>query len=161
MTITAAKVTTRLSAGQADRYDRPTALLTHPIVVVAIAALIVNDHFLKARFHNLLTGKLSDFAGSLFFPVVMVSFIELGRWALGSPNPVGNRRQLLLVAGVTTAVGFGAIQLWSPATEFYRAVASMAMLQPVQVVADPWDLIALPAAFVGWAYLSTATEQVG
>jgi hypothetical protein len=40
----------------------------HPVFILSVAALILNDWCLKPAFHNALTGKLSDFAGLLAFP---------------------------------------------------------------------------------------------
>jgi hypothetical protein len=42
--------------------------LGHPIFILSVLILIINDWFLKVTFHNFLTGKLSDFAGLLSFP---------------------------------------------------------------------------------------------
>ncbi len=39
-----------------------------------LMVLLVNDHFLKAEFHNVLTGKLSDLAGLFIFPLFLVAF---------------------------------------------------------------------------------------
>ena len=72
---------------------------------------------------------------------------------------------MLLIASLATALVFGAIQLWEPASDAYRyglaamqwpffAVQSWASgeawpaLVPVHLVPDPSDLIALPAALV-------------
>lgn len=45
--------------------------LGHPVFLIAIAILIVNDWILKASFHNELTGKLSDFAGLFAFALFL------------------------------------------------------------------------------------------
>lgn len=42
--------------------------LVHPIFMLSIFALIINDFFLKYIFHNTITGKLSDLAGLFAFP---------------------------------------------------------------------------------------------
>jgi hypothetical protein len=42
--------------------------LQHPITWLSIALLLVNDHVLKVFSPSRLTGKISDFAGSNFFP---------------------------------------------------------------------------------------------
>lgn len=51
------------------------ARLGHPIFLVAVALLLLNDHYLKGRAAGWLTGKLSDFAGlyALYYFVVTVS----------------------------------------------------------------------------------------
>lgn len=40
----------------------------HPIFIVSLALLILNDWVFKTMFHNEITGKLSDFAGLFAFP---------------------------------------------------------------------------------------------
>ena len=40
----------------------------HPVFLLSVTLLILNDWFLKYTFHNALTGKLSDFAGLFAFP---------------------------------------------------------------------------------------------
>lgn len=42
--------------------------LAHPVFLVSLFILLLNDLILKTTFHNYLTGKLSDFAGLLAFP---------------------------------------------------------------------------------------------
>lgn len=42
--------------------------LAHPVFLVSLVMLFLNDFILKTVFHNYLTGKLSDFAGLLAFP---------------------------------------------------------------------------------------------
>jgi hypothetical protein len=42
--------------------------LVHPLFVLSISLLIINDFYLKYTFHNTFTGKLSDFVGLFAFP---------------------------------------------------------------------------------------------
>lgn len=48
--------------------------INHPVFVLSIVLLIVNDFYLKSIYHNQLTGKLSDFAGLFAFPFFISSF---------------------------------------------------------------------------------------
>lgn len=45
--------------------------LTQPIFIISVLLLVINDWFLKPTFHNLVTGKLSDFAGLFAFPFLI------------------------------------------------------------------------------------------
>jgi len=47
---------------------RNTNKISHPLFILSILVLILNDWYFKATFHNGLTGKLSDFAGLFAFP---------------------------------------------------------------------------------------------
>ncbi len=55
--------------------------LLDPVVVAALALLLANDHVFKAMAAGTpwthVTGKLSDFAGVLFLPVLLTAIIEL------------------------------------------------------------------------------------
>ena len=49
-------------------------LLLHPLFILSIAILFLNDVHFKYEYHNWLTGKLSDFAGLFAFPIFFVAF---------------------------------------------------------------------------------------
>lgn len=138
-------------------------MLMHPVALVAILVLVVNDHYLKAAYPGWWTGKLSDVAGLVFFPCFLQALWDLVSRALH--RPPGSANRVLLIASLATALVFGAIQLWEPASDAYRyGLAAMQYpffaarawasgetwpaLVPVHLVPDPSDLIALPAALV-------------
>jgi len=53
-------------------------LILNSYFVIGLIVLILNDFYLKYEYRNFVTGKLSDFAGLLIFPMFMVSiFPEL------------------------------------------------------------------------------------
>ncbi|MFT5682697.1 MAG: hypothetical protein ACI8RZ_003621, partial [Myxococcota bacterium] len=45
--------------------------LLHPVTLTAMALLAVNDHWAKYALTGVVTGKLSDFAGLVFFPLLL------------------------------------------------------------------------------------------
>lgn len=45
--------------------------IAHPAFLACVLALILNDWYWKAAFHNNFTGKLSDFAGLFAFPYLL------------------------------------------------------------------------------------------
>jgi len=45
----------------------------HPVFILSLTLLILNDWFFKTAFHNEITGKLSDFAGLFAFPFLISS----------------------------------------------------------------------------------------
>lgn len=144
-----------------DRVDHrratPAGLFTHPVVVGSLGLLIGNDHVLKAAFHNTFTGKLSDIAGLVFFPVLLVSIVEVVAWMTGRLTP--SRTRMLLITGLLTALGFAGIQTMEPATDLYRSVAGLLTGRQTMVVADSTDLIALPGCFVGWCLERRLTRR--
>jgi len=134
-----------------------TRAFARPLAIFALALLIVNDHLLKAAYPGFVTGKLSDFAGLMFFPLLLAAACE----------QVGLRRgmQTIVIAVVATGVAFAAIKVSPGAGELYRdAVAAlqwpfraayalvvgdaMPRLGRAQLVADRTDLVALVALAV-------------
>lgn len=138
---------------------RPGELLVAPIVVLSLLALVVNDHWLKAAHPSWLTGKISDVAGLIVAPVLLISIAEVVAWLSGR-TLTGLRHPM---AAVAAAVGFAfaAVQLIPAATNAYAELAGhsarvVAMIVPVvsssggsaDVTADPADLAALIALIV-------------
>jgi hypothetical protein len=147
--------------------------LLHPAVLLAIVALILNDHVLKAAWPGLVTGKLSDVAGLAFFPVLLVAGWELARTGLGGWAGPSRRALVVAVAGTgvvfglaktsslgrdAVAWGLGALQ-WLVAEPVALLRGGQADLRPVVIVQDPGDLIALAALAIAlWAGVSRTRE---
>jgi hypothetical protein len=133
---------------------RARELLLHPVMVASIAILIANDHWLKYTHPSALTGKLSDFAGLTFFPILVMCLLELAM----------PQRRAIIAAPVVTAIAFALIKCVPAATDVYRQV--LGFLQsplspsPVHAVTDPSDLIALPCVVISIAiaYRSVTKE---
>lgn len=45
--------------------------LLNTVFIVGLVVLLLNDHYFKTQFNNWFTGKLSDFAGLLIFPLFL------------------------------------------------------------------------------------------
>lgn len=151
------------------RDDEPVAGdgLLHPVPLLAIALLLVNDHWAKSAYEGFVTGKLSDVAGLVFFPLMLQAALEVAQSRLRGEFAPSWR--LLVGCVVATGLVFSAVQLWPPASEVYRwglgalqwpfravyaafAGAPVPSVAPVALVADPKDLLALPAlALALWA----------
>ncbi len=137
----------------------PGSLLVHPIMVGCLLLLIVNDHLLKARFHNAITGKLSDVAGLAFVPVLLVAMVEFGCWILRRRSP--GQPAALAFSGFAVAIGFAAVQTVPAATDMYRSLAGLPWSGQSSVVADVTDLVALPAVAVGWILAISGAARRG
>ncbi|HEX7477954.1 MAG TPA: hypothetical protein VF331_09115 [Polyangiales bacterium] len=106
--------------------------LCHPVFVVALVTLALNDHLLKHA-HVLpgwLTGKASDFAGLIVAPIVAAELC------------VGRLRWLRLWAAGLVVLGFMACKL-SPASAGAFDLWMGRVGLPSRLVADPSDLLAL------------------
>ncbi|MFF5111431.1 hypothetical protein [Streptosporangium sp. NPDC000509] len=129
------------------------AWIGHPATVVATFVLLINDHLLKALWPGLVTGKLSDVAGLLVAPPVLALVLSLlfsSVLALsGGGASLAPIRLAALVAITATGVGFTLVKT----TEAGAALASRAWTLaagPSLVLADPTDLVALPALGAAW-----------
>ena len=125
----------------------------HPVTLLAVALLLVNDWVLKPRYHGFVTGKLSDIAGLAFAPVILSSAIGLVLHAAASMgariDPSLSRHRLLLCIAAT-AVGFTVVKL-SPAAS--QGVAQMLghLGREASIYLDPSDLFCLPALGIAYA----------
>ncbi len=135
--------------------------LAHPVAVGAVLLLVVNDHVLKKAWPGVVTGKLSDVAGMVFFPLLLVSLVDVARPRLEART----RARVLVAACLATGLVFAATKTLPLANEAYRlAWAGMQWplralralvagrptpgLAPVVLVRDPTDLVAIPFVLV-------------
>ena len=102
--------------------------MTHPVVLAALAVLLVNDHVLKRAFPGAVTGKLSDVAG----PVVLAA--------------------LLGAAARAAAPRLEAAAWWATGAAFVlvKAVPAANAVVPLAGVADPWDALGVIALPLAW-----------
>lgn len=150
----------------------PALGLLHPVVLVSLVVLVINDHWLKHAYPSLLSGKLSDFAGLVLTPLVLHAGYERLSAALrGKPPSPASANRALCISVVATLLGFTLVELWGPAERAYsvgwavlqwppRALGSLVRgdatpgLAPVTATADVTDLVALPMGIValvaGW-----------
>ena len=63
----------------------PGAGILHPVAWLSLILLVLNDDYFKGRFHNAITGKLSDVAGVVFMPLLVVALAESFRFWLPFP----------------------------------------------------------------------------
>jgi hypothetical protein len=140
-----------------ERTPHPGDGLLHPVPLLAIGLLLLNDHLLKASYPTALTGKLSDLAGLMFFPSMLEAVYEQLCFRRSGLRP--SARRTLGFACLTGAV-FAAVELWPVAAQVYRyglaalqwpvraLLTGWLPLVPVAHVADAEDLWALPALAV-------------
>ena len=110
------------------------AILAHPLVAISLAGWLVNDWVLKGRYHNQLTGKLSDAFAMVVFPLLLAVLFERiaqrpMRWAIA-----------------TTAVFFAGINLFEQADRL--TARALNLFVPSELTMDPSDLVVLPLLIV-------------
>jgi hypothetical protein len=103
--------------------------------------MFLNDSYLKYKFPGLVTGKLSDFLGVFYFPLLLcLLFLVLHRFIDKSSNikfSVG----LLILAVALTDVIFISVKL-SPAGNLL-VTHFLELFVPSRIIMDPTDLVAL------------------
>ena len=149
----------RRDAPEAHDRGGPGSAMLHPAVVVAVGVFVANDHVLKAHWPGVVSGKLSDIAGLLFFPLFLQAVIETGQALLGRWRRPS--RRLLVSCVVATGTVFALIQLSPTAGEAWRILWGWLQwpLQsgfphtapiPVTLTPDPTDLLVLPVLVLPW-----------
>lgn len=118
----------------------PANPLASPVWWLAVVTLLINDHVLKTAglLPGVITGKLSDFAGLVVAPVLLVALLR------------ANALSARLACFGAVAVGFSIVKL-SDTAAAGAAGALGAIGIPSRIIADPTDLMALavlPAAFL-------------
>lgn len=123
----------------------PAALaqVADPRFLTALAVLAFNDAVLKEHFASLLSGKLSDFAGLIVFPVALSAVLDLLKIKM---------RPELVVGAV--CAWFVAIQISLPASALHEHLLGLVLPWTPDNVADPTDLLATPMAIVAYRVIS-------
>lgn len=130
--------------------DAAVAWLAHPVTVLAVVLLGVNDHLLKLAYPGPLTGKLSDVAGLVVAPPVLATVAVL--LARRLPARTAAYGALLL-----TGLGFAIVKALPAGAATASAIWSLAG-GPSVIVADRTDLLALPALALAGA-VAAATRR--
>jgi hypothetical protein len=139
--------------------------LLNPLALAALLLLVLNDHSLKPMLPGVLTGKLSDVAGLLLAPIMVVAAIELASAAVGRPSSP-DRRWLIAISALVAAgfamvkatmVGAVALGTMLGIGQWLGAVLVSPLLgmppppAVADVVVDPTDLVALVSVLVALA----------
>ncbi len=145
--------------------NRPGDGLLDPVVAIAVAVLVLNDHVAKAIWPGPVTGIASDVAGLIVAPLVLQAAWEIGvlggralAWAVdASPRRHDRRRGRRVrrgpaLAPATDGYRWGLAALQWPVRAIAAIIDSAAVpeVRPVRAVADAADLLALPALAITW-----------
>ncbi len=142
--------------------------LRHPVVLTMLALWLLNDHVLKTYYGSWWTGKLSDVAGLVVFPVSIYSSYEI-ICALGKRAPSHLKSvlwsSLTITAFILTMINTSPIaeRLCSDVIAYLqwpiRAIVhlltghALPELNRLQTTMDITDLFTLPALIVPYKIL--------
>ncbi|MEV6515260.1 hypothetical protein AB0M37_05670 [Micromonospora chalcea] len=130
------------------------AWLGHPVTVLSLIVLVLNDHVFKAAFPGVVTGKLSDVAGLVLAPPLVAVLVTLA-------VPRFRQRSVAGLALALVGVGFAVVKLDEQAAAAASQMWSV-VSGPSLIRADPTDLLTLPAlALAAWAWRRARNDAVG
>jgi hypothetical protein len=127
----------------------PAGEFFHPLTLLALALLVLNDRVLKGSAPGVLTGKLSDVAGLASFPLVLTAAVDTLLWLVRAPVDFTLRRWKLAAAIAVTGAGFAVVKIWPPAARALED-ALAGVFGHARIVQDPTDLLTLPALALAW-----------
>jgi hypothetical protein len=120
----------------------------HPIALLALVVMVVNDWVLKPRFGpSAVTGKLSDLGGLIAAPVVLTAAIGLLRKVTGRKDPYLTHRRLVFAIAATGA-GFTAIKLSERVAGWFTEI--LGLFRHAEVYLDRTDLLCLPVLAISY-----------
>lgn len=152
----------------------PAGLLLAVAPLVATVLLVANDTSGKGHWPGFVTGKASDAAGLFLLPVVLIAALEVVRNLKGLPWAY--RRRDAAIVCIVVACGFigvkgaplGAtlyghvlgIVRW-PLSAMINVASGQGLpeLAVVDVVADPSDILTLPAVLLAFAFLASRCQN--
>ncbi len=165
------------STARSQPHDTFGHALIHPTCLIAMAVWWFNDHIGKPYAPSTLTGKLSDVACLVVFPVFVWCLIDGPlTWLL--PQSYGNnlrrRRTQFLVTTLVIVTWFTAIkvseqvgaihrQLWTDVYAFLAThlhTVGVDRQRAAQHAVDPTDLFTLPAVTLGYHVVTEHLRQV-
>lgn len=138
----------------------PTALLLHPVTLLALLVLVLNDGWLRGASPGWVTGKLSDVAALVLFPAVLATggallAAALRRLAGRAPRGVAPPGPAVLaLACLLPAAILAVINLSAAGRDLYLGLLGAldpgGRIGPFHYTMDASDLVTLPFAAVPW-----------
>jgi len=147
---------------RADAPYRPGDCLRHRLVLLMLALWILNDHVFKAMWGNSFTGKLSDIAGLVVFPLIFVGAYEI---VCALRRIQAEHTRTILWAGLSLSaaliIGINLFDVCAQACRIglglmqwpFRSLWALSILPltKVNLTMDPTDLWTLPALIIPYA----------
>ncbi len=124
--------------------QRAILSLAHPLSIAAIVLLLLNDHIFKYQWPSWWTGKLSDFAGLLFAPLLLA--VPLA-FIFSNPR---HERLVFRIAFLAVGLTFSLIKTIPIFNIVAIHVLEAGLGGHIAITLDLTDLIALPVLIVGW-----------
>ena len=129
---------------------------------MALLVLTFNAFVLQMYAQGVVSGILGDFATCFVLPVILVSSYEWVTYANAEISRVPwvpASAQVRVACTVIAALYYLLLEVSADFGSFHAHVMSgLNFGRPVTVTRDPWDLLALPMAFVAWRWMRPTAE---
>lgn len=126
-------------------FENSLRCFQHPVSLLSIVLLLLNNHAFKVISPSWLTGKLSDFAGLFFFPFIVAAVLSLLLTKFNFTS-----RQLGQIAFWFVTVWFILLKITSPINSLTVQFSSLLVGSPTHIIMDWTDIIGLTAMFPAW-----------
>ncbi|MEO0596650.1 MAG: hypothetical protein AAF126_11105 [Chloroflexota bacterium] len=127
----------------------------HPLSILAILLLLINDHWLRYAYPSWLTGKLGDFTWLLFAPfilAILLSFIV--------PHTIKQRSTLIgELSIIAIGVWFATAKTIPTMHGLTKDVLALIVGYRGTLRMDITDLLTLPALLISWHIWRTASTS--
>jgi len=124
---------------------RNKTLILNPIFITGLLVLVFNDHWLKTRYPGWFTGKLSDFAGVLIFPLFLACLFPRQRKAM----PFVTALWFIFWKSPASTPLIDWYNTWSPIdiarVVDYSDLVALVMLVPAQYIIGSVDKVQRPS----------------
>jgi cysteine-rich repeat protein len=142
------KAFARAPWGGAAQKIEPARALVHPVWILSLGLLVLNDHFLKGSglLPGWLTGKLSDLAGLIVAPVLLAAMVR------------ARTRRAIVIVHAVVGLGYAGLEVSSSLTAVADSIYRLAGFS-WHSTRDLTDLLAL--AVLPLAYLLTVRGSAG
>jgi hypothetical protein len=131
-----------------------------PYAGIALITLLLNDQILKTIIPGTLTGKLSDFAGLILLPLLLVSLVELTIHRPAS-RIASNLAITFVGIGFTGVKTITTIRIaYANTIGYLRWGLSFGQItqNPIAIIQDATDLLTLPALIIAY-WIVTLTDN--
>jgi hypothetical protein len=129
----------------------------NPLPALAMITMAINDHWGKYAYPGLLTGKISDFAGMFYFPLLLCALYCLLRNLFSEVRTYINAKMMMVCSLVSIALML-TVKLSSSADRMIEAAFAQ-FLFPIQLTADPTDLLSFAMIPLSYFYASYFFES--
>jgi len=128
--------------------DKGFKLLSHPLTILSLIILFVNDWFLRLYTPSWLTGKIGDFAWLFFFPIGLAAVLSI----LIPAHLLKKEDIVKFSAFIITGLIFTLPKTIPPINQALNQFLESMLKLSINIRRDPSDLLALFSLGLAWKF---------